>query len=227
VAKIIVLMGAPGVGKGTQAKLLSQQFGWPPISTGEILREIAQTDTELGRHVKQVQAAGLLVSDEILAEIIQERTARPDCQQGYILDGFPRTIHQAHLLDRLALNQGHTIVAMNLSVDRKALIKRLLGRRQCPACGRLYNIYLWPPAQDGLCDVCHTPLMTRSDDTPEAVEQRLNVYEEKSTPLIEYYRRAGYLRDIDAGRSVEDVLHEIRRILETSRHDHAAHESGN
>jgi adenylate kinase len=224
VAKIIVLMGAPGVGKGTQARLLSQRFGWPHISTGDILREIAATDTELGRHVKEVQAAGFLVSDEILAQIIEERTSRQDCQQGYILDGFPRTINQAQLLDRLAMEQRNNMVVINLPVERETVIKRLSGRRTCPNCGQIYNVYFQPPAREGVCDKCQTPLMSRSDDAPEAVAKRLDVYEEKTAPLIEFYHNAGRLVEVDGRRSVEDIFDEILQILDQGKHDHAAHQ---
>lgn len=207
-------MGAPGAGKGTQAKLVSRQFGWPQISTGDILREIAQHDTPLGQHVKQVQASGQLVSDEILAEIIQERTRREDCQNGYILDGFPRTCHQAELLDRLIAESGHEMLVINFIVDREALVQRLASRRLCPQCGALYNLQLRPPQRDELCDRCGTPLQRRSDDTPEAIGQRLDVYEESTAPVIQHYREQGDLLDVDGGRPVEVVFQGVLRVIE-------------
>lgn len=215
-ARVIVLMGAPGAGKGTQAKLISRQFGWPQISTGDILREIAQQDTPLGRQVKQVQASGQLVSDEILAEIVRDRTQRPDCQNGYILDGFPRTRHQAELLDQLVTASGHQMLVMNLVVDREALIERLASRRLCPRCGALYNLRLQPPQRDELCDRCGVSLQCRADDQPEAIRKRLEVYETNTAPVIEHYRERGELLDIDGGRPVEAVFRDILRVLEFS-----------
>ena len=213
-SKVIVLMGAPGAGKGTQAKLVSQQFGWPQISTGDILREVAQRDTPLGQHVKQVQASGQLVSDEILAEIIQERTRREDCHNGYILDGFPRTLQQAELLDRLIAESEHEMRVINFIVDREALVQRLASRRLCPHCEALYHLQLRPPQRDELCDRCGTPLQRRSDDTPEAIRQRLDVYEKSTAPVIQHYRERDDLLDVDGGRPVEVVFQEVLRVIE-------------
>ncbi|MBI3950469.1 MAG: adenylate kinase [Acidobacteria bacterium] len=207
-------MGAPGAGKGTQAQLVMQKFGWPHISTGDILREIAQTDTPLGQHVKQVQASGQLVSDDILAEIVQERLRRGDCEKECVLDGFPRTIPQAKLLDRIAAQPGDELVVVNVAVGREALIQRLSGRRGCPQCGAVYNVYLHPPKQDEICDRCGAQLRMRSDDTSEAVARRLDVYEEKTAPVIEYYRQRGNLVDIDGGRPVDEVFPDVLRVIE-------------
>lgn len=213
-AKIIVLMGAPGAGKGTQARLISQRFGWPQISTGDILREIALSDTPLGQHVKQVQASGQLVSDDILAEIIQERTRRPDCQDGYILDGFPRTIRQAELLDRLATEPGNELLVMNFTVGRETLIQRLAGRRICPQCKAVYHLHVQPPQRDEVCDRCGTPLHLRSDDMPEAISRRLDVYEENTALVIAYYRERGNLVDLDGGRPTDEVFQDVLRVIE-------------
>lgn len=212
-AKVIVLMGMPGVGKGTQAKLLSERFGWPQISTGDMLREMAQNETPLGQHVREILASGQLVSDDILAEIIQERTRRADCRDGYILDGFPRTVHQAELLDRLMREQGNELTVIEVTVDRDVLLKRLGGRLTCSRCGAIYNVHFQPPRQAGQCDRCGGPLIHRSDDQPEAIGRRLDVYEEKTAPVIEYYRRHGDLITVDGGRPVEQVFEDILKSV--------------
>jgi adenylate kinase len=154
------------------------------------------------------------VSDEILAEIIQERTRRADCQRGYILDGFPRTIHQAELLDRLAAEQGNELVVMNIAVPRQTLIKRLGDRRSCPQCGAVYNLRLQPPQRNEICDRCGAALQSRSDDTPEAVSRRLDVYEEKTAPVIEYYRQRGNLVNIEGAPPINDVFQDVLRVIE-------------
>lgn len=212
-AKVIVLMGMPGVGKGTQAKLLSERFGWPQISTGDMLREMAQNETPLGQHVREILASGQLVSDDILAEIIQERTRRADCQNGYILDGFPRTVHQAELLDRLIREQGNELTVIEVTVDRDVLLKRLGGRLTCSRCGAIYNVHSQPPRQAGQCDRCGGPLIHRSDDQPEAIGRRLDVYEEKTAPVIEYYRHHGGLITVDGGRPVDQVFEDILKSV--------------
>lgn len=212
-AKVIVLMGAPGAGKGTQAQLLSRRFGWPQISTGDILREMAEQDTALGRHIKSVLASGQLVSDEILADIIQERTERDDCRGGYILDGFPRTIRQAQLLDRLVSERGHELVVINIAVTRQALVARLAARRICPRCGAVYNMNSRPPRQDELCDRCGSPLRLRSDDHPDAIQRRLEVYQEQTAPVIDYYRRQKKVAEIDGDRSMDEVFQDLVRVI--------------
>jgi len=213
VGAIIVLMGMPGAGKGTQARLLAQRFGWPQVSTGDILREIAQTETELGRLVRETQKAGQLVSDEILAEILRERTARADCQRGYILDGYPRTAAQAEFLEQWARAQGKRVIVINIVVSRQSLVERLAGRRSCPQCGEIYNVWLKPPREDELCDRCRVPLVRRADDVPEAIEKRYDVYREKTAPLIEYYRERGALFDVDGERPIEEIFRQIEAIV--------------
>jgi adenylate kinase len=206
---ILVLLGAPGVGKGTQARLLSEQTGFPQISTGDILREMAKADTPLGRQIRETQAAGRLVSDEVLAEVIRTRTAQPDCASGYILDGFPRTLSQALMLETLAAEQGREIQVIKLNVHLSALMKRLTGRRTCPLCGEIYNVYLKPPGEDELCDRDGTPLVHRSDDREETVLTRVTTYESATKPLTEYYEQSGRLIRIDADREVNEVFQEL------------------
>lgn len=215
-SKIIAIMGAPGAGKGTQARLLAEHLGYPQISTGDILREMAQADTPLGREIKSLQASGNLVSDDILAEVITARTSRPDCADGYILDGFPRTLNQAELLDHLAKEQGKQVMLLRVVVARKSLIKRLTGRRTCTKCGEIYNIYSRSPRVEGRCDLDGMPLSQRSDDNPEAVEMRLIAYEQSTAPLIDYYRSDGRLVEIDGERPIDEVFRKLTAIVADS-----------
>jgi adenylate kinase len=208
-SKIIVIIGAPGAGKGTQSRLLSEKYGYAHISTGDILREMARADTPLGRKVKETMAAGLLVSDEILAEVIRTRTSQPDCSNGYILDGFPRTLDQAHLLEELASQQGKPIRSARIVVSEEALLKRLTGRRACSKCGEIYNIYFNPPKVEGVCDLDGAPLMQRSDDHPEAVSRRLEEYKRSTAPLIDYYRQCGGLIEVNGELPVGDVFEKL------------------
>ncbi|MEP7274284.1 MAG: adenylate kinase [Acidobacteriota bacterium] len=214
--KIIVMVGAPGAGKGTQSRLLADHFGYPQISTGEILRRMSQADTALGREIKGVQAAGLLVSDDVLGDLILARTSEPDCKGGYILDGFPRTLHQAEMLETLAERQGKGVVLVRVVVSHDALMKRLTGRRTCPVCGEIYNIYSRPPKQEGVCDVDGATLTQRSDDNPEAVSTRLTAYEESTKPLIDYYKNSGRLVQIDGERPVSEVYEKLISVIEGS-----------
>lgn len=207
--RILVLLGAPGVGKGTQARLLAEQTGFPQISTGDILREMAKADTPLGLQIRNTQAAGRLVSDEVLAEVIRTRTAQPDCDGGYILDGFPRTLNQARMLETLAREQNREIQVIKLNVHLSALMKRLTGRRTCPQCGEIYNVFLKPPKQDELCDRDQTPLAHRSDDREEAVLTRVTTYESATRPLTDHYEQSGRLIKIDADREVDEVFRDL------------------
>ncbi|HWQ36764.1 MAG TPA: adenylate kinase [Blastocatellia bacterium] len=207
--RILVLLGAPGVGKGTQARLLAEQTGFPQISTGDILREMAKADTPLGLQIRSTQAAGRLVSDEVLAEVIRTRTAQPDCDGGYILDGFPRTLNQARMLETLAREQNREIQVIKLNVHLSALMQRLTGRRTCPQCGEIYNVFLKPPQQDGFCDRDQTPLAHRSDDREEAVLTRVTTYESATRPLTDHYEQLGRLIRIDAAREVDEVFQDL------------------
>jgi len=212
--KIIVMVGAPGAGKGTQARLLAEHFGYPQISTGEILREMAQADTSLGREIRELQAAGRLVSDDTLAEVILSRTSQPDCADGYILDGFPRTLKQAAMLEDLARKQGKEVVLVRVVVSDEALMKRVTGRRNCPCCKEIYNIYFKPPKNDNVCDNHpEAQLEHRADDNPETVRARLATYDEKTRPLIDYYRKDGLLQTVDGRGDAESIYKEIVRII--------------
>lgn len=212
---IIGLMGPQGAGKGTQAQMLAERLGLPQIATGDILREMAQSSTPLGLQVREVQAAGQLVSDDILAEVVKSRLSRGDCECGCILDGFPRTLPQAWLLESIAESLGHQITVINMDAPRDVLIKRLSGRRTCSACGAIYNVYFKPSKKEGVCDLEGQPLITRSDDNEEAIARRLALYDEKTRPLVDYYAQSGRLHSVDGTGTPEDVFRRIIPIFES------------
>ncbi len=212
----IVLIGAPGGGKGTQAKLLVEKYGIPQISTGDLLREAVAAGTPLGQRAKTAMEAGQLVSDDIVLGMIRERLAKPDAEKGFILDGFPRNIPQAEALDKMLAEEGKPLqVSLLIDVDFKVLMQRLTGRRTCSQCGAIYNIYSSPPRREGVCDKCGGTLEQRADDNEETVNKRLTVYEQQTAPLIEYYRKAGILRTVQGIGEVEDIFNSIIRILES------------
>jgi len=213
-SRIIVMIGPPGAGKGTQSRLLSERYHYPQISTGDILREMAQADTPLGREIKATLASGKLVSDEILAEVILARTSLPDCKNGYILDGFPRTVNQAHLLEDLAEKQGKEVFLVRIMVNEELLFKRLTGRWTCPKCGEIYNVELRAPKSPGVCDLDGEPLRQRSDDNPESVTRRFAEYKASTAPLIEYYRQGGRLIEINGEGPVEEVFEKLCSVIE-------------
>jgi adenylate kinase len=215
-SKIIVIIGAPGAGKGTQSRLLSEKYGYPQISTGDILREMARADTPLGRKIKETMVAGQLVSDDILAEVILARTSQPDCENGYILDGYPRTLNQAHLLEELARKQRKQVYLVRVIVSEEVLFKRLTGRRTCSKCGEIYNVYLRPPKAEGVCDLDGAPLTQRSDDNPESVSRRFEEYRQSTAPLIDYYRQSGRLIEVDGELPVEEVFEKLRAVIDGS-----------
>ncbi|SRR6266516_1606322 len=213
-SKIIVLMGAPGAGKGTQARLLQDRLHLPQISTGDMFRALANEKTALAEEVQNLQAAGKLISDELVIKVVRERTAREDCRNGYILDGFPRTTVQAEMLEGLALDQGHQIVAIFVDVPFELLEKRATGRRICPVCGEIYNIYFRPPAADNVCD--HHPdatLVQRPDDTSEKIRVRVETYEQQTKPLLDYYEKAGRLHRVDGTGDKEAIYRYIEKIV--------------
>jgi adenylate kinase len=215
-ASIIVLMGPQGAGKGTQAHMLTESFGLPIVATGDMLRDIAESETPLGRQVREVQAAGRLVSDDILAEVVSERLSRPDCAKACILDGFPRTLPQARLLEKIAEAQGHKILVVEIDVPRELLYKRLTGRRTCSVCGSIYHVYFKPSKKDGLCDLDGSPLFTRSDDHEESIARRLALYDEKTRPLFDYYGQTGRLHKIDGTGLPEEVGKRVAQVVRDS-----------
>src|SRR5690242_10334818 len=197
-AKIIVLMGAPGAGKGTQARLLQERLHLPQISTGDIFRALKHADTPLALEVRDIMERGQLVPDDLTIRVVKERTAQDDCKNGYILDGFPRTPAQAASLEKLASEQGHTIGPVLIDVPYDMLEKRMPGRLKCPVCGEIYNVYFKPPKNDNVCDFRpQAQLVQRADDNVETVKARLATYGEQTRPLIEYYRSANLLWTVD------------------------------
>jgi adenylate kinase len=212
----IVLIGAPGGGKGTQAKLLVEKYGIPQISTGDLLREAVAAGTPLGMRAKAAMEAGQLVSDDIVLGMIRERLSKPDAQKGFILDGFPRNIPQAESLDKLLAGMGQPLqVGLLIDVDFNILMQRLTGRRTCGQCGAIFNVHTSPPRLEGRCDKCGGELTQRADDNEATVSQRLKVYEAQTAPLIEYYRRHGILRTVQGVGEIEDIFAAIQRILTT------------
>ncbi len=213
-SKIIVLIGAPGAGKGTQARLLDERKGIPQISTGDMFREMKNSDTPLAREVQAIMASGKLISDDLTYKIVRERTSKPDTAGTYVLDGYPRTAVQAEQLEELAKEQGKEIEAIEVDVPKEELMKRLTGRRSCPVCGEIYNIYSKPPKTDGVCDIHpDAELQHRADDDEEKVKVRLETYDELTKPLLNYYERSGRLKKIDGTGEVEDIYREIERLV--------------
>jgi len=213
----IVLLGPPGAGKGTQAKLIAEHYGIPHISTGDILRSNVARGTELGKKAKAVMERGELVSDDLVNGMVADRIKQPDCDRGFVLDGFPRTVAQAEWLDReLKEKAGNTrpTVVVDVDVSYNQLLQRLTGRRTCPVDGKIYNIYLQPPKENGVCDVCGTQLFQRVDDTEEVISERLKSYERQTLPLEDFYRKQGRLRRINGEQPVEQVLADIFRAIE-------------
>ncbi len=214
--KIIVLMGAPGAGKGTQARLLQERLHLPQISTGDMFRALKEAQTPLADEVRVLMAAGQLVPDDVTIRVVRERTAQEDCRNGYILDGFPRTPAQAAMLEQLAVEQGNTIQAIEIRMPRELLAKRMTGRRNCPVCGEIYNIYFRPPRVENVCDLHpQTQLVHRADDTPGTVEARLVTYEEQTRPLLDYYQAANVLFVVDGTREPEDIYADIEKAVKS------------
>lgn len=212
--KIIVLIGAPGAGKGTQARLLDERRGIPQISTGDMFREMKSLDTPLAREVQSIMALGKLISDDITYRIVRERTSKSDAVGTYVLDGYPRTAIQAEQLEELATEQGKEIIAIEVDVPRDELMKRLTGRRSCPVCGEIYNIYSKPPKLEGVCDVHpEADLLHRADDSEEKVKVRLETYDEQTKPLIEYYDKSGRLKKVSGTGEIEDIYGRLNELV--------------
>jgi adenylate kinase len=217
-AKIIVLMGAPGAGKGTQARLLQERLNLPQISTGDMFRALKDAQTPLAAEVRALMEAGQLVPDDVTIRVVRERTAQDDCRNGYILDGFPRTPAQAAMLEKLAVEQGKKIQAIEIEVPRELLAKRMVGRRNCPVCGEIYNTYFKLPKVDNVCDLHpQVELKHRSDDNPGTVQARLATYEEQTRPLLDYYKAAKCLHVVDGTREPEAIYRDIVRIVKSEK----------
>ena len=210
----IIMLGAPGAGKGTQAKMIADKYGVPHISTGDIFRANIKNGTELGIEAKKYMDQGLLVPDELTVRILLDRVAQDDCKNGYVLDGFPRTIPQAEVLDSELTKLGdHIDYAINVDVPDENIVKRMSGRRACLTCGATYHIEHVPPKKEGICDVCGSELVLRDDDKPETVKNRLNVYHEQTQPLIDFYTEKGVLKTVDGTVPMEEVFAAITAIL--------------
>ena len=207
-------MGAPGAGKGTQARLLQERLNLPQISTGDIFRALKEEHTPLAEEVRAMMEAGQLVPDDLTMRVVRERTARDDSKRGYILDGFPRTPAQAAMLEKLALEQGKNIQAIEISVPTELLAKRMIGRRNCPICGEIYNLYFKRPKHDNVCDLHpEVQLKHRADDNPGTVQARLATYEEQTRPLLDYYQKAKMLHVVDGTRGPEEIYRDIANIV--------------
>ena len=207
-----VLLGPPGAGKGTQAVRLVEKYGVPQISTGDIFRKNIKEGTELGKKAQEYMNAGGLVPDELVVDLVKDRLMQDDCANGYLLDGFPRTIAQAEQLDEFLKEQGTKLDAViNFEVGYDTLMERLTGRRLCKVCGASYHIKNFPPKTDGVCDKCGGELIQRDDDTEETARKRIEVYEESTAPLIEYYTKSGDLKNFDAEKDAKEVFEDIVR----------------
>ena len=210
----IIMLGAPGAGKGTQAKMIADKYGVPHVSTGDIFRANIKNGTELGMEAKKYMDQGLLVPDELTVKILLDRVSQPDCKNGYVLDGFPRTIPQAEVLDKALAELGESIdYAIDVDVPDENIVKRMSGRRACVGCGATYHIVYNPTKVEGKCDACGADLILRDDDKPETVEKRLNVYHEQTQPLIDYYKAKGILKEVDGTVDMKDVFAAITDIL--------------
>ena len=206
----LVLLGAPGAGKGTQAEMLTEKLGIPAISTGNMLREAMANGTELGKQVKNYMDEGRLVPDELILGIVAERTRQPDCNKGFILDGVPRTPAQAEALDKMGLRIDHVV---SIEVDDAVIEGRMTGRRVCTKCGASYHIVANPPTQEGICEQCGADVAIRKDDAPETVRKRLKVYHETTEVLKDYYAKTGKLCLIEGNQSIEGALNDILKAI--------------
>lgn len=211
----IIMLGAPGAGKGTQAKKIAEKYGIPHISTGDIFRANIKNQTELGKKAKGYMDQGMLVPDELTLELIMDRFTNADCKNGYVLDGFPRTIPQAEALTKALADQQDAVdYAINVDVPDEAIVSRMSGRRACLSCGGTYHIKFNPTRVEGVCDACGGELVLRNDDKPETVQKRLDVYHEQTQPLINYYQSQNILKEVDGTLPLEEVFQAIIAILE-------------
>jgi adenylate kinase len=206
----IILLGAPGAGKGTQAEIISKKLSIPAISTGNMLREAMAHGTELGKKVKEFMDEGSLVPDELVISIVADRVAEPDCENGFILDGMPRTLDQAEALEKAGIIIDHVV---SIEVDDAEIAERMTGRRVCPQCGSSYHIVANPPKIEGRCNRCYSRLVIRKDDAPETVQHRLDVYHARTEVLKDFYNKLGRLRLVDGSQSIEGANEEILKVI--------------
>ena len=210
----IIMLGAPGAGKGTQAKMIADKYQVPHISTGDIFRANIKNGTELGAKAKKYMDDGLLVPDELVCDLVVDHVQQEDCKKGYILDGFPRTIPQAEALDAALAKLGESVdYAINVEVPDENIVRRMGGRRACVGCGATYHVVYNPTKVENVCDTCGAELILRDDDKPETVEKRLGVYHEQTQPLIDYYTQKGIIAEVDGTVDMQDVFSAICKIL--------------
>ena len=210
----LVLLGPPGAGKGTQAKMLINAYGIPQISTGDMLREAVKNKTPLGLEAKKAMDAGQLVTDEVVIGLVRERLAKPDCENGFMLDGFPRTVPQAEELEKVLADLGKSLDhVISIEVPNEELMGRLTGRRTCKACGQGFHVMFDPPKEKGKCDKCGGELFQRDDDNEETVGNRLKVYDDSTKPLIDFYQGKGLLRPINGVGKISDILARVKKVL--------------
>lgn len=211
---ILILFGPPGAGKGTQAKFLEQKFNIVQLSTGDMLRAKVKQADPLAEKIKEIFAAGALVPDDIMIDLIKDRIQQPDCANGFILDGFPRTVPQAEALDKMFADQGKKLdAAIELKVDENALVERITGRCSCSKCGASYHVKFNPPKVEGICDLCGGEIICRTDDNEETVRARLTTYHEQTEPVLPYYRSQNVLKSVDGMAPMDDVTQQILAIL--------------
>ncbi len=206
----IILLGPPGSGKGTQGDLIEQKYGFPKISTGDLLRQAVQKNTSLGNKAKAAMNRGELVADDVVMEMVAERVVKEDCKKGYVLDGFPRNLKQAHMLEEL---DNPYEVVLDIRIDEATLISRLSARRICSRCGNIYNLVVKAPVKAEACDMCQGELMQRRDDEPDVIKERLKVYSQETDPLVQYYRRKDVYHQINGDGGIEHVFQDIQKIL--------------
>jgi adenylate kinase len=211
----LVLLGAPGAGKGTQAKMLIEKYKIPQISTGDILRKAVADGTPLGKEAKAIMDKGELVPDKIVLGLVEERVKQDDCKKGYILDGFPRNTAQAEALDKMLKDLGMPLdSALSVDVPKDDLMKRLTGRRTCKSCQQMYNVYFSPPKKEGVCDKCSGELFQRGDDKEETIKKRLDVYDSSTAPLIDYYKKKGILKSVKGVGNIDEIFKKVCGLLE-------------
>lgn len=211
----LVLLGAPGAGKGTQAKKLIEKYGIPQISTGDILRKAVADGTPLGKEAKSYMDKGELVPDSVVIGLVKERIAQDDCKKGYILDGFPRNTAQAEVLDKVLAEMGAPLdTALSVDVDKDVLMKRLTGRRTCKSCQQMYNVYFSPPKKEAVCDKCGGELFQRDDDKEETIRKRLDVYDAQTAPLMDYYKKKGLLKSVAGVGDINEIFSQVCASLE-------------
>lgn len=210
----LILMGLPGAGKGTQAERIRESFAIPHISTGDMFRAAIKEQTELGKEAKSYMDAGNLVPDEVTVGIVRERLGKDDCQDGFLLDGFPRTTQQAEALEQILTDAGRELdYVLYISTDEERLLKRLSGRRICSNCGATYHVVFNPPKEEGVCDKCGGELYQREDDSKETVKNRLDVNKKELKPILEFYRERGYLHTVDGNQDIDSVFAEIKQLV--------------